>query len=116
MKWTKNGSVLYHTAALGILLEPDKNEQSYFIRHEEDIVSLAIHPNSVIAATGQMAQAGKAKMIEIYVWNTETKEVLACLKGFHRRAIRHVLFIVCTIKIIVAILTKWRVSSIFRRR
>jgi len=82
--------VLYHTAALGITLEPDKNEQSYFIRHEEDIVSLAIHPNGSIAATGQMAQAGKAKMIEIYVWDIDTKEVKACLKGFHRRAIRHV--------------------------
>jgi len=45
VKWTKNGTVLYHTAALGIVLDPDKNEQSYFIRHEEDIVSLAIHPN-----------------------------------------------------------------------
>ncbi len=39
-----------------------------------------------------MAQAGRAKMIEIYVWDIETKDVLACLKGFHLRAIRHLRF------------------------
>jgi microtubule-associated protein-like 6 len=45
VKWAKNGSVLYHTAALGILLDYDKNIQTFFNQHTHDIISLAIHPN-----------------------------------------------------------------------
>lgn len=37
-----------------------------------------------------MAKAGKAKLIDIFVWDTDTNEVLANLKGFHLRAVRMV--------------------------
>ena len=60
--------------------------------HEEDIICLDIHPNKKIAATGQMAAKGKAKLIEIYIWEIQSKKVLACLKGFHLRAICCVAF------------------------
>ena len=41
-----------------------------------------------------MAAKGKAKIIEIWVWDIETKgkEILSCLKGFHLRAIACVSF------------------------
>ena len=42
----------------------------------------------MIAATGEMASGDEKP--EIYVWNIETKDILACLKGFHVRAVRHV--------------------------
>jgi len=45
VKWTKSGSIVYHTAGLGIVLDIEKNEQSFFIKHDNDIVSLAMHPN-----------------------------------------------------------------------
>ena len=48
LKWTKHGCVLYHTGALGIVLDPNENKQTFFIQHERDIVSLAIHPNVLI--------------------------------------------------------------------
>ena len=35
---------------------------------------------------------GKAKFIDIFVWRVDTKEVLANLKGFHRRAIQKLKF------------------------
>lgn len=46
-----------------------------------------MHPSRKIAATGQMAQAGKAKCIDIFVWDLETKQVLANFNDFHLRAI-----------------------------
>ena len=98
VKYCKNGEIVYHTASLGVVLDPETKPdtkelgQTYFNLHEEDIVSLAIHPQGHIVATGQMAQRGKASLIPIYVWSTTTKEVLACLKGFHRRAIRQLAF------------------------
>jgi len=90
VKWTKSGCVLYHSAALGIVLSPSQNTQSFFIQHERDIVSIAIHPNGVIAATGESVD--EFELAEIYVWNIETKDILACLKGFHINAVRHLRF------------------------
>ena len=94
VKYTNDGKIVYHTAALGVVLDKAANEQSFFTNHDEDMVCLAIHPNLKIVATGQMAKAGKAKLIDIYVWEIESKKVLANLKGFHLRAIRNVNLII----------------------
>ena len=104
IKYTKDeNKIVYTTAALGIVLDKKTNKQRYFTNHEEDIVSLCIHPNKYIVATGQMAAKGKAKFIDLYVWNVnnlpEQTNVLASerekcpkgvsnLKGALLRAIR----------------------------
>ena len=75
--------VLFGSAALGVVMNVDTNTQAFFNRHEEDIVSLALHPNKRFVATGQMAMKGKSKMIDIFVWDLESKEILSNLKGFH---------------------------------
>nr|MCQ2973133.1 WD40 repeat domain-containing protein [archaeon] len=70
IKYTKDeNKIVYTTAALGIVIDKKTNKQKYFTNHEEDIVSLAIHPNGTTVATGQMAAKGKAKFIDLYVWN-----------------------------------------------
>jgi hypothetical protein len=33
---------------------------------------MALHPSKDIIATGQMAAKGKAKVIDIFVWNAST--------------------------------------------
>ena len=88
VKYSNDGKIVYHAAALGIVLDKESNTQTFFEGHDEDMVALAIHPNRNIVATGQMAKAGKAKLIDIYVWEADTKKILANLKGFHLRAIR----------------------------
>ena len=88
LKYSSEGKIVYHTAALGVVMNKEENTQTFFENHDEDIVGIAIHPNGNIVATGQMAKAGKAKIIDIYVWEIESKKVLANLKGFHLRAIR----------------------------
>ena len=55
--------------------------------HQDDVISLAVHPGKDIAATGQKAARGKSKMVDILVWRISTQEVLARLTGFHRRAV-----------------------------
>ena len=90
VKWTKNNEILYHTAALGILLNLEANAQSFFVQHVKDIVSLAIHPNKMIAATGELVEDNSFPAI--YIWNVETKDILAQLQGFHTSAIRHLKF------------------------
>jgi hypothetical protein len=51
------------------VLDKNSNSQRFFNLHEEDVVSMAIHPNKQIIATGQMAAKGKAKAIDLFVWN-----------------------------------------------
>jgi hypothetical protein len=79
LKYVTQDDIAFTTAALGVILNKPLNEQNFFNQHEEDIVSLAIHPNKDIIATGQMAAKGKAKFIDIFVWEISTGEVLAHL-------------------------------------
>lgn len=89
VKYTSNGKVLFISASLGVVMEPETpNYQTFFTGHNDDVVSLAIHPKKKIAASGQVAFKGESKMIPIYVWDIETKEILATLKGFHRGCIK----------------------------
>jgi len=50
--------------------------------HTDDIISLAIHPNGKIVATGEVGRKPK-----IVVWDLETKDVKAILEGFHKRGV-----------------------------
>ncbi len=45
VKFTSKGDVLFHSAAVDILLDVQSNNQTFFTSHDEDIVSLALHPN-----------------------------------------------------------------------
>ncbi|EGR30797.1 hypothetical protein IMG5_123400 [Ichthyophthirius multifiliis] len=65
----------------------DNCRDMFFIKHIEDIVSFDLHPQRTIAATGQMAAKGKAKCIDIFVWDVETNEIKANFNDFHRRAV-----------------------------
>lgn len=99
--------IVYHAAALGIVLDKSTNTQNFFTLHGEDIVALAIHPNKQIVATGQMAKKKEAKLIDLYVWDvTKLPSETNCevnskpalgkeirnLKGCHLRAIRMLQF------------------------
>ena len=47
------GKVVYTTAALGVIQDTGNDRaQEFFDLHEDDVVSLAIHPDGDIAATG----------------------------------------------------------------
>lgn len=75
LKYTSGGKIVYTTAALGVVQDkaPRKTDkivvQDFFDLHQDDIVALAIHPNRTIVATGQMAAQGKAKMVDVFVWD-----------------------------------------------
>ena len=73
IKYTKiKNNIVYTTAALGILHNIETNKQKYFPYHHEDIVSLALHPNGYTVATGQMAQKGSSRSIDLFIWNIKS--------------------------------------------
>lgn len=47
-------------------------------------MSLAVHPGGEIAATGARAPFSRSKLVDVFVWDIATQEVLARLSGFHR--------------------------------
>ncbi|KAJ1625892.1 hypothetical protein T492DRAFT_843597 [Pavlovales sp. CCMP2436] len=42
--YTKSGKLVYHTAAVGIVYDQHSHSQAFFHGHDDDIVSLALHP------------------------------------------------------------------------
>ena len=53
--YNDKGLVVECAAALGIVMNQQTKEQTFFNKHSHDVVSFALHPNRTIAATGQMA-------------------------------------------------------------
>jgi len=50
----KNGNIVYHAAALGIVLDLASNTQRFFNQHIDDITAMDVHPNGVLVATGEV--------------------------------------------------------------
>lgn len=84
--YTKTGKVVYHAAAVGIVYSPDAHAQAFFHGHDDDIVSLAMHPNGELCATGQVRSLNSPHP-RILVWSSETLQALQELAGFHQRAV-----------------------------
>eukprot|EP01013_Petalomonas_cantuscygni_P023165 TRINITY_DN44547_c0_g1_i1.p1 TRINITY_DN44547_c0_g1~~TRINITY_DN44547_c0_g1_i1.p1 ORF type:complete len:774 (+),score=199.39 TRINITY_DN44547_c0_g1_i1:122-2443(+) len=75
--------IVFHAAAVGVVHNTQTNEQHFFMGHDDDIVSLAYHPATRMVATGQQ---GKKPSIRVWCVDDPSKE-LACLAGFHERAV-----------------------------
>lgn len=52
----KHGNLVYHVAALGIVYDSKVHTQQFFLGHNDDILCLAMHPQGVKVATGQVRQ------------------------------------------------------------
>lgn len=54
VRYLSNGFIVYHAAALGIVMEPETKQQYFFTGHIDDITSFAMHPNAMHVATGEI--------------------------------------------------------------
>ena len=72
----KSGSIVYHAAALGIVLDPENNTQRFFDKHIDDITSFDVHPDDETVATGEIGPKPS-----IYVWNSTTLAVKCQFKA-----------------------------------
>ncbi|XP_006783986.1 echinoderm microtubule-associated protein-like 6 [Neolamprologus brichardi] len=53
--YTQGGEVLYHVAAVGVVYNRQLHSQRFYLGHDDDILSLSIHPLKDYAATGQVS-------------------------------------------------------------
>lgn len=74
--------VAYFVAGVGIVQHRHSAQQRFFLAHDDDIISLALHGDQTTVATGQI---GKKPLI--YVWDSGSMEVVSILKDEHERGI-----------------------------
>lgn len=48
-------NIVYHTAAVGVIMELKTKNQKFYLGHDDDILSLVVHPSRNIIATGQVS-------------------------------------------------------------
>ena len=77
-----DGLIVYPAAAVGVCYDAKEHAQQFFTAHTDDVLCMAMHPDGEIVATGQAGHDPS-----ICVWSSTTCELLAELKGFHRRAV-----------------------------
>ena len=102
-----SNEIVYFAAATNIVLDTRSNVQRFHRDHTDDIISLALHPNGRIAATGETGRKPK-----IIIWNTDNMLTCCILEGFHQRGVCHLVrvqsnmyMLVCTILIYIVLFT-----------
>ncbi|MEQ2185713.1 Echinoderm microtubule-associated protein-like 6, partial [Goodea atripinnis] len=80
--YTQSGEVVYHVAAVGVVYNRQLHSQRFYLGHDDDILSLSIHPLKDYAATGQVGRDPA-----VHVWDVQTLRCLSLLRGHHQRGV-----------------------------
>ncbi|GAB1295883.1 Echinoderm microtubule-associated protein-like 6 [Apodemus speciosus] len=80
--YTQAGEVVYHIAAVAVVYNRQQHTQRLYLGHDDDILSLTIHPLKDFVATGQVGRDAA-----VHVWDTQTLKCLSLLKGHHQRGV-----------------------------
>ncbi|XP_067939247.1 echinoderm microtubule-associated protein-like 2 isoform X2 [Watersipora subatra] len=104
-----SGEIVYFTAAVCVIYNLDSNSQRHYVEHTDDIKCIAVHPDKVTIASGQVAghvrpgkggkNGSKAAATDtsytphVRIWNSETLETLKVIgAGVIDRAVACVSF------------------------
>lgn len=52
--YTQTGEVVYHVAAVAVIYNRLQHSQRFYLSHDDDILSLAVHPLKDYAASAQV--------------------------------------------------------------
>ncbi|XP_042878001.1 echinoderm microtubule-associated protein-like 5 [Penaeus japonicus] len=85
--WLKDGRVVYHVAAVGIVCDPQTLRQEHYLHHTDDILCLAVHPGGELVASGQIGREAT-----VHVWDAIDHRILSLLQGGHTRGVSAVDF------------------------
>ena len=74
LKYGPTGEIIYHTAAIGLTLDPKKNQQQFFMEHNDDIISIDVY--ETMAITGQVGMNPL-----LCIWDLKSMQSKLILKG-----------------------------------
>uniref|UniRef100_A0A3B3BPW6 EML-like second beta-propeller domain-containing protein n=1 Tax=Oryzias melastigma TaxID=30732 RepID=A0A3B3BPW6_ORYME len=83
--YSQTGEVVYHVAAVGVVYNRLQHSQRFYLGHDDDILSLAVHPLKDYVASAQVRLVGRDP--GIHVWDLQTLTCLSLLKGQHSRGV-----------------------------
>ncbi|ESO09467.1 hypothetical protein HELRODRAFT_97580 [Helobdella robusta] len=88
------GEIVYFIAAVAVLYNVDEQTQRHYVGHTDDIKCIAIHPDKVTIATGQVAGHDKSEgKPHVRIWNSITLATLKIIGlGDFERAVSCVTF------------------------
>ncbi|EHB11852.1 Echinoderm microtubule-associated protein-like 5, partial [Heterocephalus glaber] len=66
----------------GVVYSPREHRQKFYRGHSDDIISLALHPERVLVATGQVG-----KEPYVCIWDSYTVQTISILKDVHTHGI-----------------------------
>lgn len=75
-----NESIVYPAAGAGVIHHIRRGTQQFYTKHTDDIISMAVHKQENIVASGQIGENPT-----IHIWNAQTRETLSVLSGKHKR-------------------------------
>ncbi|KAM6428408.1 echinoderm microtubule-associated protein-like 2 isoform 2-T2 [Liasis olivaceus] len=76
------GEIVYFVAAVAVLYNVEEQRQRHYLGHTDDIKCLAVHPDMVTIATGQVAgtsKDGKALPPHVRIWDSVSLNTLHVL-------------------------------------
>ncbi|XP_076397530.1 echinoderm microtubule-associated protein-like 2 isoform X5 [Megachile rotundata] len=75
------GEIVYFVAAVVVLYNMEEHSQRHYLGHTDDIKCIAIHPNKLVVATGQVCGTDRREaMPHIRIWNSVSLTTL-CVIG-----------------------------------
>uniref|UniRef100_A0AAY4A246 Echinoderm microtubule-associated protein-like 5 n=1 Tax=Denticeps clupeoides TaxID=299321 RepID=A0AAY4A246_9TELE len=80
--YTAAKEIVYFVAGVGVVYNAREHKQKFYLGHNDDIISLALHPERVLVATGQVG-----KEPYICVWDSYTTQSVSILKDMHTHGI-----------------------------
>ena len=83
LRYNDRGDIVYHCDAVNVVMtKGGGGMQKHHVQHTGLISCMAMHPEKMLFATGEMGKTPK-----IIVWNSETMKNERVISGFHRRGI-----------------------------
>ena len=78
--------IVYCTAGLGVVYNSKENKQIFNNDHNADIISIAVHPDGHVVATGDVG-----KLPKINLWDINTGTTIRTIR-FHKMGVSHLSF------------------------
>ncbi|XP_063993573.1 echinoderm microtubule-associated protein-like 2 isoform X3 [Diachasmimorpha longicaudata] len=74
------GEIVYFVAAVVVLYNMEEHSQRHYLGHTDDVKSMAVHPNKMVVATGQVAGTDRREaMPHIRIWNAVSLATLTVI-------------------------------------
>ncbi|EHB04120.1 Echinoderm microtubule-associated protein-like 1 [Heterocephalus glaber] len=90
------GETVYFIASVVVLFNVEEQLQRHYVGHNEDVKCLAVHPDRITIATGQVAgtsKDGKQLLPHVRIWDSVSLNTLHVIgKGFFDRAVTCIAF------------------------